>query len=1043
MDCSTRARMGWGFLLLVLGITVARTSAPAQLRSGALQGRPLVPAGDLVVDRDTGRPAVGAMAMNIIHSPDASGPGGEGRYLVAVNSGFGVAFDADTNRAQQSLQVIDLSLEPPQVIQNVYFPAPQSASVGAVFDRRPDTRGRYRLYVSGGVENLVWRFRFDPQAEVPILETSAGPDTRVRASSVSVEGFARQAPSPRYHNNRAPVYPLGIDLSPDGETLYLANNLADNLGIISDLSGLRDLERVDLRPSRHVEAQPYDVVVAPRSDGHYVFVSLWATAEVVRVDPQHLSQPPVRIDVARHPTEMVVSTDGSRLYVVNSNADAVSVIGTAAGQEVERIHTGLVKVGDLVGASPEGLALSRDGARLYAANAHAATVAVIELSRLARGLAEEDGVQGEEERPSEVIGFIPTGLYPTALAVADNRLFVANGKGTGFENSSQVVSESGLFPNAPNQRYPVRENRPSGQDIKSLTAGNLSILPEPAGPDLVAYTQTSMQANGLLGEHKTALFDGPSPIRHVIYVIKENRTYDQVFGDLTASGDGTPADGDPSLAIFGAGKAARLLGGAAQNVTPNHRLLALRFGLLDRFFVNAEASPDGHSWSTAAFSSDYIDKAFRWNYSGRGRTYDFEGFSRLPSRGPSATEPPILPLPVTAQDIADYLKRYIPYLQGAQHVAEPSSLYLWDAVLNAGLTTRNYGEFIATISAADLDAFNANRLKPYPDTSTNLLSLPTKRSLENNHCPLFRNYDLATPDVMTVDSYRAALVGGDPELAIVDPGQANEATRGSTRFSVWREEFRSFVADREAGRGDFMPNLSIVRFPNNHTSGLRPGMPTPQFMVAENDFALGLLVQELSHSPYWRDTAVVVVEDDAQNGPDHVDGHRSLALVISAYNRSGALIHEFHNTVSAIRTIELLLGVEPMNVLDAVAVPIDIFQSEPDLTPFEAVLPTISDDNLMNPDRRQASARTRYWMDRSAEQNLVHADMADPAVLNQILWFSVRGDQQKLPQVASLPAFSAMRYGMLREDDDDVLDAVRQMRMLLARVTEREPGREP
>ena len=165
--------------------------------------------------------------------------------------------------------------------------------------------------------------------------------------------------------------------------------------------------------------------------------------------------------------------------------------------------------------------------------------------------------------------------------------------------------------------------------------------------------------------------------------------------------------------------------------------------------------------------------------------------------------------------------------------------------------------------------------------------------------------------------------------------------------------------------------------------------------------------------------------------------------MISAYNRPGALIHEFHNTVSAIRTIELLLGIEPMNVLDAAAVPIDIFQSEPDLSPFQAVLPTISADNLMNPDRRQANARTRYWIDRSAEQNLVHADMADPQALNQILWFSVRGDRQELPQVASLPAFSAMRYGMLREDEDDEHDAVREMRMLLARVTEREPGREP
>ncbi len=534
MSCSTRGRAGPGFLglLLVLGGIAASAGAAAQLRPGALQGRPLVPAGDLVVDRTTGRPAVGAMAMNLVRSPDASGPKGGGRYLVAVNSGFGVAFDADTNNIQQSLQVIDLSLRPPQVIQNVYFPAPQSASVGAVFDRRPDTQGLYWLYVSGGVENLVWRFRFDPQAEVPILDTSPGPGTRVEASSISVEGFARQAPSPRYHGNRAPVYPLGIDLSPDGETLYVANNLADNLGIVSGLSGLRELERVDLRPSRRIAAQPYDVVVAPHTDGHHVFVSLWATAEVVRVDPQRLSQPPVRINVARHPTEMVVSADGSRLYVVNSNADTVSVIDTAAGREVERIHTGLVEEGGLIGASPEGLALSGDGARLYAANAHAATVAVIELSRLARGLPDNDEHDEQEERRSEVIGFIPTGLYPSALAVADGRLFVANGKGTGFESSSQVVSDTGLYPNAPNESYPVRDNRPSGQDIKSLTAGNLSILSEPAGPDLAAYTQTAMQANGLLGEHKTSLFDGPSPIRHVIYVIKENRTYDQVFGDL-------------------------------------------------------------------------------------------------------------------------------------------------------------------------------------------------------------------------------------------------------------------------------------------------------------------------------------------------------------------------------------------------------------------------------------------------------------------------------------------------------------------------------
>jgi len=208
-----------------------------------------------------------------------------------------------------------------------------------------------------------------------------------------------------------------------------------------------------------------------------------------------------------------------------------------------------------------------------------------------------------------------------------------------------------------------------------------------------------------------------------------------------------------------------------------------------------------------------------------------------------------------------------------------------------------------------------------------------------------------------------------------------------------------------------------------------PDMPTPQFMMADNDYAVGLLVEAVSKSPYWKDTAVFVLEDDAQNGPDHVDAHRSPALVISAYNRRGTLIHEFHNTVSLIRTMEILLGMEPMNQLDAAAVPIDIFQSEPDLTPYEAILPDVAMDNLMNPPRNAANA---FWVDRTLEQNLAHADMADPGMLNQIIWFSVRGADSRMPAVVRLPAFDAMRAGIASEAEDEY-SVIKHLRTLLAR----------
>jgi YVTN family beta-propeller protein len=991
----------------------------------ASEGRPITPAGSLVQDVTTRQAAVGALPVDFVRSPDTLGPDG-GRFLISVNSGFGIQFSSGTNRAQQSLGVIDLNAKPaPAVVQNVYFPAPQSAQVGVVFSPKPGEDGSYSLYVSGGVENKIWIFRFVPTSQTPISPTSAGPSTTVEAPFIDVTGFGSATNSPRYNSDRAPVYPLGIGLSPDGNTLFVANNLGDSLGIVGDLRGERRLRKVDLRRSTNPEQfmYPYGVVALPapdQSSAAKVYVSCWNDASVAVVDAQRADRPVTYISVGQHPTAMILNPERSRLYVANSNNDTVSVIDTGVDKEIERIKVSLSETVP-PGNSPEGLALAGD--QLYVANSHSNSVAVVKLSARSRGMQRTTGESSEDgvSERSSVRGFIPTGQYPSAVAVVGRSIFIGNGKGTGVENSSVVVNNSGRAPNVPNDRFPAGTGRGAGQGGQysvSLIVGNISAVPDPDEPSLAHYSQQVMRNIGLLGQPQTRLFPGRSPIKHVIYIIKENRTYDQVFGDVPSSGDGTRADGDATLAIFGSGPAAARPEGKSQDLSPNHRALALRFGLFDRFFVNSEASPDGHNWSTAAFSTDYVDKAYRWNYSRRGRTYDFEGFNRLPNYEPLRGSPSLFGPTVTTEAVESFLRRFIPYLHGSRDVAEPETLYLWDAAGRAGLTYRNYGEFIATLSEADVKAIRENKAKSYPDLSPNVSAIPTKKSLEGHFNKAYRNFDMDTPDSMTVDSYRVARESGGRSSAVISSNHSDVRFRGNSRLGVWLEEFRSFAAERESGGADRLANLSIVRLSNDHTDGLGAKKPTPQFYVADNDYALGLIVEAVSQSPYWKDTAIAVVEDDAQDGADHVDAHRSVVLLISAYNRPGALVHQFHNTVSLIRTVEMLLGLPPMNQLDATATPIDIFRAEADLRPYQAQLPNVDLDNLVTPPARDAA--TAYWMRRTEEQDLAHADMADPAVLNQIIWFSVRGNTP-MPAISRLPAFDAMRIGM-REEKEEVAE---------------------
>src|SRR5579862_2486429 len=355
----------------------------------ASEGRPVTPAGSLVPDATTGQPAVGSLPVAFVRSPDRTAKDGGGRYLVVVNSGYGIQFSAATNREQQSISVLDLNAQPsPQVIQNVYFPSPQSAQVGAAFSFEPDSTGAYTLYVSGGFENKIWLFRFRPNVPQPISPPSNGPDTKITAPFISVSGFSTEASSPRYNGGKEPVYPLGMALGADGDTLFLANDLGDTLGIIRGLRSDRHLTRVDLsdgHPGHFV--YPYDVVAwtAPGTkETQKVFVSCWATSSVAVVDAIHPGKPVAFISVGRHPTAMLFNARRTRLYVANSDADSVSVIDASLDRVVETVSVRLSEK-SLPGSSPEGLALGDDGRILYVANAHSNAVAVVALGTVAQG----------------------------------------------------------------------------------------------------------------------------------------------------------------------------------------------------------------------------------------------------------------------------------------------------------------------------------------------------------------------------------------------------------------------------------------------------------------------------------------------------------------------------------------------------------------------------------------------------------------------------------------------------------------------------------
>ncbi|MBX5438062.1 MAG: bifunctional YncE family protein/alkaline phosphatase family protein [Thermoflavifilum sp.] len=751
----------------------------------------------------------------------------DGRYAAITENGDG----------QQGIELVDIPQE-----KLLSFTPLHAAWLGLAFSGDGKT-----LYVSGGDDNCI------------LIMHNNGQQLKV------VDSIILGKPWP----NKIGI--TGIALDEPNRVLYAVTKENNSL-YVCDLRRKVAIRHISL------PAEAYTCVWNPISKELYV--SLWGGDAVV-VYAARSGNIIATIPVESHPNDMVLTQDGRFLFVANANSNSVSVIDTRQHKVVETLPCSLYPADSLTGSTTNSVALSADDKVLYVANADNNCLAVFDVSHPSQ---------------SRSLGFIPTGWYPTCVRIAHHQIWVLNGKG--FES---MANPYGPQPTNRRVQSPYQKNVTSSQPVQyigSLFKGSLSIIPIPDANQLSAYSQ-QVYANTPFNPYKETEAPGvpgnpipmrpgdTTPIKYVFYIIKENRTYDQVLGDMPEG------NGDPSLCLF------------PDSITPNHHALAREFVLFDNFYVDAEVSADGHNWSTAAYATDYVEKTWPTNYSNRGGTYDYEG---------------------------------------TRKVAYPAKGFIWDYCQRAGISYRNYGEFVHNGKGHILPA------------------------IRGHYCPGFPDFDLSIQDVY--------------------------------REKVWEHDFDSLVAAHA------LPRFNTLRFPDDHTSGMRRGAYTPFAALADNDLALGRFIEHLSHSPIWKECAVFVLEDDAQNGPDHVDAHRSIAFVISPYVKRHFVDHTMYSTSGMLRTIELILGLPPMSQYDAAATPMwRAFTSTPDFTPYTAK-PANVDINARNTaDNALSKASARF--------NLSVEDAAPDIPFNEIIWKAVKGIDSEMPA----PRHSA--FVMTHPDEND------------------------
>ncbi|RLS50623.1 MAG: hypothetical protein DWH88_00540 [Planctomycetota bacterium] len=731
-----------------------------------------------------------------------------------------------TGYGEHEVVVASLSGGPPKVVSRVSLP---QSFHGMSFSRDGKT-----LWVSGAERETVLGYPFD-------------------------NGYLGKPKVVQVVDVKETFIPAGIAEMPKGGMLAVCGLLGNEVALV-DPSGAKAPVRVKTGD----QTLPY---AALPLDEDTVLVSLWGKSSIAKIDLDDGKIEAVWELGHSHPTEMNLHPDGKTLYVSCANSTKVVVVDLETGKAIQTINCAL-HPGSPNGNTPSSLSMSQDGALLAVANADANNVALFSIT---------------DRASAKSLGFIPAGWYPTSVRFTPSgQVLIANGKGL-----TSKANPGGPNPAPRDTKLPIR------QYIAGLFPGSLQVVPRPEPALMEEWTRKAYAASPLKADFQPVLsrpegnpvpakIGEPSPIRHCVYIIKENRTYDQVFGDMPEG------NGEKSLCLF------------PEKITPNHHKLARDYVLLDNTYVEGEVSADGHEWTMAAYATDFVEKA--WPQSYRGSPLKKFGF--YPAEG------------------------------NKDPIARPAGGYLWDRAAEAGVTYRSYGEWIG-----DGDAPGG----------------PSKakvKALEGHFDPYYPNYNLDITDV--------------------------------TRANRFLKELAEFEQ-----KGEY-PQLTIVRLPNDHTAGTRPGSITPTSMVADNDMALGMVIEGLSKSKFWKEMAVFVIQDDVQNGPDHVDAHRSVALCVSPFTKGRGRDSTMYSTSSMLRTMELILGLKPMSQFDAAARPMyAAFKNTPDATPYTALKPGV--------DLNEKNKSTAWGAKKSMTLNLAVEDAADDLVFNEIIWKSVKGANSPLP----------------------------------------------
>jgi len=943
-------------------VKVAFLTSAIALGAGTVHGQTIdLPTSKQLIGEIPGSPKrLNSLPISMTVSPDS-------RYVVTVNAGYGTR----ESNFEQSLSVLDTQTgtvaDFPDSRTQVY--AKQTLYSGLAFSRDgnhiyasigsiSDPLGKSEKDTGSGV--LVYGFangKISPERMIhlPLQPLAPGRKTKILGD---VEG------------DKGVPFPAAITVigSAGSEKLLVADNLSDDVLLLDAATGAI-AKRFDLSES-DVVPSTYPIALAVTKDGTRAFVALWNASEVAELDLAKgivgrklaLLKPDSAIAPGTHPCALELSPDGRTMYVALANRDAVAAVNIGAGQfSVKGYFDTRLPGQNYFGAEPEALAINASGSRLYVANAITDAVAVLDTTKLTAKTAK----QGMEAP----IGFVPTEWMPMSMAFlpgsGDGKLFVATAKG------------HGTGPNG----MPMRINDPrSGKMIERMSTyigtllyGSLATLNESdIEKNLPQWTAVVIESNRMKAAAEKITFAGGTQdrIKHVIYIIKENRTYDQILGDLRK--DGKPVgNGDPKLTMYG------------ESITPNEHKLALQFGVLDNFYDSGEVSGDGHVWSTAAIGTDYLEKTWQQSYRGSQRTYDFEGIVANGS----------------------------PLLQKIPDVNEPMSGYLWGDLAAHGKTYYHFGEFIASVFCDEVKkAKNANpQLGPMlegRDCSHKAIApgetLPAEWGGGVNKWPW--PIPLMASNIATKPQLVGHFAEEAPDFNLQIPDQI--------RVNIFERHLKGWIADRGSGK-DTMPNFVMLRLGNDHTAGTKPGGPTPKSSVADNDLAVGRAVEAISHSPFWDDTAFFILEDDAQDGGDHVEAHRSVALVISKYAPHGpdgnpVVDSRFYSTVSVVRTMEKLLGLPPMNNNDAFASTISTLFTGPGDQPAYTADTSNRDNGLIY----TANTKKAEGAQESMKMDFRHADHADPQKLNVILWKDAMGD-------APVPAsFKERRRKAVKDDDD-------------------------